>query len=216
MVEEKTTDIIKDFIGIFPNAASKEYCDKVINRFDTTQEARESGRGGIVTRQQLEGISTTKKDSSMYFFESEPNLIVVQNNISLVQEFNEITWKCYGKFKEEYGFLDSVMMHKLAYSIKIQKYKPGQGYHVWHCDSNGMDSCRRILVTSLFLNTVEEGGETEFLYQSKRVPAVQGTLILFPAGWTHPHRGNPPLKGNKYIITTWLEFMDMPTEHHDI
>jgi len=65
-----------------------------------------------------------------------------------------------------------------------------------------------MLVVTLYLNTVEEGGETEFLYQSVRVPPVQGTLSLSPAAWTHTHRGNSPLKGNKYIITTWLEFVE--------
>ena len=68
-----------------------------------------------------------------------------------------------------------------------------------------MYTSRRIIVVSLFLNTVEEGGETEFLYQQKRVSAVQGSMILFPSTWTHVHRGNPPLSGNKYIATTWLE-----------
>ena len=55
---------------------------------------------------------------------------------------------------------------------------------------------------------MKEGGETEFLYQGIRVPPVQGTVLLFPAGWTHPHRGNPPLKENKYFMTTWLSFLE--------
>ncbi|MGA1379858.1 MAG: 2OG-Fe(II) oxygenase, partial [Chitinophagaceae bacterium] len=50
------------------------------------------------------------------------------------------------------------------------------------------------------------GGETEFLYQSARVEAAQGRLVLAPASYTHMHRGNPPLDGEKYILTSWLEF----------
>jgi hypothetical protein len=57
----------------------------------------------------------------------------------------------------------------------------------------------------LYLNDVEDGGETEFLYYHKRIKPKQGTLILFPAGYTHTHRGNPPLKGSKYILTGWVE-----------
>ena len=63
-----------------------------------------------------------------------------------------------------------------------------------------------MLVAILYLNTVKEGGETEFLYQRTRISPKQGTLILFPPSWTHTHRGNPPLSGNKYILTTWMEF----------
>jgi hypothetical protein len=60
----------------------------------------------------------------------------------------------------------------------------------------------------LYLNDVEEGGETEFLYFSKRVKPKQGTLLLFPASFTHTHRGNPPLSGTKYIMNTWLEYVN--------
>ena len=58
----------------------------------------------------------------------------------------------------------------------------------------------------LYLNDVKEGGETEFLYQHKRYQPKEGTLLIFPAGFTHTHRGNPPISNDKYIVTGWLEF----------
>ena len=58
----------------------------------------------------------------------------------------------------------------------------------------------------LYLNDVPEGGETEFLYQRLRVSPKEGTLVIFPASYTHTHRGNPPLRGSKYIMTGWIEF----------
>ena len=59
-------------------------------------------------------------------------------------------------------------------------------------------------ISTEYLNTVEEGGETEFLYQSMRVKPEQGTLLIHPGGFTHTHRGNPPLKGVKYFMNTWI------------
>ena len=58
-------------------------------------------------------------------------------------------------------------------------------------------------MTQLYLNTIDEAGETEFLYMSRRVNAVAGRLIIFPAGYTHTHRGNPPIGQDKYIATSW-------------
>ena len=58
----------------------------------------------------------------------------------------------------------------------------------------------------LFLNDVDEGGELEFLYQSKRIKPKAGTMVISPAFFTHTHRGNPPLSGEKYILNGWCEF----------
>lgn len=87
---------------------------------------------------------------------------------------------------------------------KLQKTKPSGGYHVWHCEQSTLDFAERVLTWSIYLNTIEEGGETEFLHQSKRIKAEKGKILLFPASFTHLHRGNPPLMEDKYILTGWF------------
>jgi hypothetical protein len=211
---------VSNFISIFPNAASKEYCDRVIARFEYWQEGKSAwgntGRKKIWTRQEHEGISSILKENDTYFLgdtnsddlDLPLDEEVLPKDLALLKEFSVITWGCYKLYAEKYGILSTLSSHNIAHSVRIQKYEPGQGYHIWHCDSYDDNSSRRILVVTLYLNTVEEGGETEFLYQSSRISPVQGTLSISPAAWTHTHRGNPPLKGNKYIITTWLEFVE--------
>ena len=54
----------------------------------------------------------------------------------------------------------------------------------------------------------DRGGETEFLYQHKRVSPKTGSLMICPSSFTHTHRGNPPLSGVKYIMNGWIEFID--------
>ena len=198
---------IKDFIGIFPNAASKEYCERVVDHFNWIQKTRGYGTGSIRNRQEHDRISSLQKESDMYFLETEQDLLVMDNNVAILQEYSRITWECHHKFKEKHGILGDVAPHGISYSVKIQKYKPSQGYHAWHCDSDKIANSRRMMVSTLYLNTVEKGGETEFLYQSMRVTPEQGTLALWPAYWTHPHRGNPPLEGEKYIMNGWLEYL---------
>ena len=59
-------------------------------------------------------------------------------------------------------------------------------------------------VKAMHLNDVEEGGETEFLHFSKRVKPKTGRIVIWPAGFPYVHRGNPPLSGEKYILTSWM------------
>lgn len=89
-------------------------------------------------------------------------------------------------------------------NCKFQRTRPGEGFHEWHYENIG-DTPFRKLVTMLYLNSVDAGGETEFLYLHRRIEPRQGRLVIFPAGFTHTHRGNPPLSGDKYILTSWLE-----------
>ena len=55
--------------------------------------------------------------------------------------------------------------------------------------------------------------ETEFLYQSKRIDPIAGRTLIWPPGFTHKHRGNPPLKGEKIYMTGWLNIAPIHEDH---
>ena len=56
----------------------------------------------------------------------------------------------------------------------------------------------------IYLNELPLGeAQTEFLYQSIKLPPTQGTVVIWPAGFTHLHRGNTVYTTNKYIATGW-------------
>ena len=99
------------------------------------------------------------------------------------------------------------------YSIrqKLQKTDVAGGFHVWHYENGHIDSVHRMLAWTIYLNDVPEGGETEFLYQSERVKPVKGRTVIFPAGFMHTHRGNPPISNEKYILTGWFSIRMMDT-----
>ena len=96
----------------------------------------------------------------------------------------------------------------LIYDTKVKKIPIGGGFHNWHYENSGLHTSHRRLVIQLYLNTIDEGGETEFLYINKRIKAQQGRLIIFPAAFTHTHRGNPPIGQDKYIVSTWAKSQD--------
>jgi hypothetical protein len=94
----------------------------------------------------------------------------------------------------------------ISYEIKLQKTPINGGYSVWHPEQGPGSSATRVISWMLYLNDVEEGGETEFLYQGFRQKATKGTLVIWPAAFTHTHRGNPPYSNEKYVITGWANF----------
>ena len=87
---------------------------------------------------------------------------------------------------------------------KIHSVLPKEGYHVWHQEYSPRNPYR-VLAWMIVLQEPEEGGETEFLFQSKRIKPTKGNLLLWPGSFTHKHRGNCPLKGEKIYATGWFE-----------
>ena len=83
----------------------------------------------------------------------------------------------------------------------FQYYKPGGGYHAWHCDAMG-DCIDRHLVFNLYLNDVPNGG-TEFLHQKYICEAKKGKILIFPANFSYSHRGQISMTHEKYILTGW-------------
>ena len=96
-------------------------------------------------------------------------------------------------------------------AINLQRYTAGQGgYPYWHCELYPRDpSCEtlhRHVLWTLYLNDGFAAGETEFLYQGRRIAPKTGSLLIAPAAFTHTHRGNRPEGGDKYIATSWILF----------
>ncbi len=113
---------------------------------------------------------------------------------------------CIDDYVQRFSVLDSSKF--LVYDVKLKKVPSGGGFHSWHYENGSMISASRMFVIQLYLNDGFEGGETEFLYQNLREEAVTGDVIIFPAGYTHVHRGNPPLGATKYTVTSWAVVQD--------
>ncbi len=93
--------------------------------------------------------------------------------------------------------------------INIQKYVAGVGgYPCWHSEiypvPGNADAMHRTLLWTVYLNDGFAGGETEFFHQGKKIVPKTGAILFAPAGFTHTHRGNRPVRGDKYIATSWV------------
>ena len=96
-------------------------------------------------------------------------------------------------------------------AINLQRYTAGKGgYPYWHCElyprEPTAETLHRHVLWTIYLNDGFQAGETEFLYQQRKVAPRAGSLLIAPAAFTHTHRGNRPEGGDKYIATSWILF----------
>lgn len=191
---------IENFILQHDNLFSAAECQEFINSFNRMEKA------GLTITRQKQGDQETIKNDNQFFFSDY--LSATELDISDIAPFRVLAdryWSIiYPAYAEKYGILNQ-MSNMTVRLAKIQKTEVGGGYHVWHNEDDSPQNMRRVATFILYLNDVDEGGETEFLYYPKRVKARVGRFIIWPAGYTHTHRGNPPLSNTKYIVTGWME-----------
>ena len=92
---------------------------------------------------------------------------------------------------------------------RIQRYDKDGHFNSWHYERGGGSTQRRCLVYMTYLNDVEEGGQTYFKYQDKAIKPEVGKTVIWPADWTHTHKGIGPKEGYKYISTGWYVHDDV-------
>lgn len=189
---------IEKHVGIFERVIPDTICDKFIEYYNNAEAS-----GATRTRQELgDGTSAEKNDSATTI---EPVFQMHNASYDFCTDFLNLFWIYYEEYSKHYWLLKEAPRH-YVHTIKIQKTLPSQGYHMWHTENLSLDYKSRVTAFMVYLNDVEDGGETEFLFESLRVKPTKGTLVVWPAGYTHAHRGNPPLSGVKYVVTSWTEF----------
>jgi len=197
-----------DHIGIFHDAVPDELIDIILKNFDYYQELRLDYSRNNQSKDSLDEntfVSYLDKKDQSTNLASLP--YVLEEHWRFDKEksiFDLLNTEIIPMYKESYGMRDDIDLISMA--GKIQKTQKGGGYHIWHYESGSLETNHRALAWMVYLNDVEEGGETEFLNQHCRFKPTKGTLLVWPASFTHIHRGNPPLSGDKYILTGWTDY----------
>jgi len=187
-----------DFIGMYQNVFPDGFCNHVISEFERLLVS-----GSCSNRQDSEGTSKTLKQDFHYFLNMRNHVMSDFNDVPVSDIFFTGLQNCFDDYASEFDILRDYDLR--CTSVKIQKTDPGAGYHVWHAEQGSDADASRCLVYSAYLNDIDDAGETEFLYQKLRVAPKENTMIIWPASFTHTHRGNV-VHGNKskYIITGWF------------
>jgi prolyl 4-hydroxylase len=210
---------LNDCIYINNTAISKYLCNDIIQMFEDQVDGKFEGLTAG-------GLNKNIKDTTDYIIPRNKS----NNYINDINDINIKKWAKIDSFlEEELNRNVKIYVKQLTtklnieeensnYKFKlfpsdkvnttefmIQRYIQGRGRYIYHNDSriNWQEKKYRLITYIFYLNTVEEGGETEFFNELRIKPEV-GKLVLFPASWLWPHRGMIPKSSNKYIITGWL------------
>ena len=187
---------MRDFIKVIPSAISDADCIALINEYPEYTEFKNSNirdrndRTVALGHRDIEDTEETTEKKKHW----------CSKILSMVSEETYY-------YLEDYGQSFPFPLEMIACQLQKSTAEDNGGYHSFHFEAMGAEddeTTRRMLVWMIYLNDVPVGeGETEFLYQGIRLQPKRGDLIIWPAGFTHTHRGNPVYTTDKYILTGW-------------
>jgi len=179
-----------NFIIEYFNIFSKNQCQQIINY-----------------------ICDLEKNSLLIDESKATNMNVIHHTFNTADDYthpintfslNNIYYKiqnCIKHYCSQYSVLENNKF--LVNCFKFKKIPENGGFFDWHCEQNNAQNIYRTLVIQIYLNDNFKNGETEFKYLNKKISPEVGKVLIYPAAYTHTHKGNPPLGGTKYLVSTW-------------
>ena len=196
-MENKSNDRVTDFIIRYEKAFTRQECRDIIEQIDFFDE------NAMLYPQNVANRPWQDQDATNLFCDSGITLTSATNITKKI--FPKVD-PCIKKYLQQFPILGTRKFS--IHDCKIKKIKCGAGFHQWHYENGDVANSRRTFVIQVYLNDDFDGGETEFLYQNKREKASAGDVLIFPCQYTHVHRGNPPINGDKYLVTSWAWIQD--------
>ena len=179
------TRLEEPLIVILGNVLSNEECDELIRLSKDKMQRSKIGK----TRE----VDELRTSSSMFFQENENEIVArVEKRISSIMNI-----------PIEHGE-----------GIQILQYTPGQEYKA-HYDffssTSKVTSNNRISTLIMYLNDVEQGGETFFPKLNLSVSPQKGMAVYFEYFYSDEdlneltlHGGAPVIAGEKWVATQWM------------
>jgi hypothetical protein len=218
-----------DFIEVYDNALSAEDCARLVEKFERGAHAPGRVGGGVIPELKDSRDITLTGKPEWRANEVALNTAVLKAMVAYVRKYRyaliaplmlqvplgdgtsrRLTEDDVGNMSDEaLGKLVRTVLR--PGSINLQRYTAGTGgYPYWHCELYPKDATcetlHRTVLWTIYLNDGFQEGETEFLYQQRKIVPKTGSLLIAPTAFTHTHRGNKPQGGDKYIATSWLLF----------
>jgi len=220
-----------DFIEVYDGVLARESCAQLVARFEASGAATPGRVGGGVLPE-LKDSRDIQISGKPEWREAEAalNAAMFRGLLAYLRKYRyaliaplmlQVPDAGTGERRrlsaDDFDTLDDAALGNIVRAvlrpgaINLQRYSADRGgYPYWHCELYPKDaSCEtlhRTLLWTIYLNDGFDAGETEFLYQQRRIVPRVGSLLIAPSAFTHTHRGNTPTGADKYIATSWLLF----------
>ena len=175
-----------------------ELCDDILKYYNSNKDLQYKGVAGSggAGKPHSNVADLNTKDSI--------DMMVDEDNISEpFESYRLLLQECLDNYIKKYEDVNNNKRFNINEPYNIQYYKIGGGFKIWHFENAGRRD--RLLAFMTYLNDIEDGG-TEFKYQGLTTPAKKGLTLIWPANWTHTHRGQISKTKEKYIVTGWYTF----------
>ena len=226
---------IPNFIIEFQDALTPDYCNELIAKFEHSKQHKPGRTGAGVDKSKKDSVDLFISGESDWQQDCDHiNGVIHKATAHYAQAFPLfITGAISPSVKDpqtgDLRTIDQSMVASLQMpqieeisrsmfcldDINMQRYTKGVGgYHHWHSEhyphptDPAQRTLHRVLLWLIYLNDVEQGGETDFLYQQASIKPKQGSLVLAPCGFTHTHRGGIPVSNDKYVLASWVMYKD--------
>ena len=182
-----------NFIGAW-QSDNLDLMDQMVEFFESNIELASQGMFGGEQRNK-----EYKDTSDITIFPND----LKNDQYSIFREYISEMDLFHKDYKEQWNFFGRNISNIYSGPFNIQKYEIGGHVNKWHTERDHISNSHRILAWITYLNDIEEGGETEFLFYNKKIKPEKGKTLIWPAEWTHAHRGivTPSIK---YVITGWF------------
>ena len=185
-----------NFIGSW-NIENDKLCNEIIKFFEENKSM------------QRIGITTTGYDPKL---KQTTDMTILPSNLknqkySLFNSYFNLLKDCFLDYRNQYPFLNHKFFNRTHIgNFNVQKYNSGDHFSHLHSERVSLDSLHRLFAWMTYLNNVDDSGTTNFEYYDIKVKPEIGKTLIWPAEWTHAHRGSILKSGTKYIITGWIHF----------
>jgi hypothetical protein len=189
-----------DFIEIF--SSNNIECEKIINWFNNNKNNQKKG---IIYKDSKQTVDLNTKDST----DISLSLSKLKNDEELSSLFYPLFLNlnnAFNQYIQKYNILEDIRI-EIHDTFNVQHYKKNQHFKQFHFESSGFKHRKRILTWMIYLNNVENGGNTVFPYYNYTIQPIEGYILIWPAEFTHTHFGDI-VADEKYIVTGWFDVVN--------